>query len=67
VQDTFNPDMMSNLQSSSMQLPSFGQAMQPQASLPQGGLGSLSQPIPSLQQFNISGSYNAPPIKSPFV
>jgi len=67
VQDTFNPSMMSEYQSSSMQLPSFGQAMQPQASLPQGGLGSLSQPIPSLQQFNISGSYNAPPIKSPFV
>jgi len=67
VQDTFNPDMMSNLQSSSMQLPSFGQAMQPQAALPQGGLGSLSQPIAPLQQFNVSGSFNAPPIKSPYV
>jgi len=67
VQDTFNPSMMSEYQSSSMQLPSFGQTMQSKAALPQGGLGSLSQPIPSLQQFNISGSYNAPPIKSPFV
>jgi len=67
VQDTFNPSMMSEYQSSSMQLPSFGQAMQSRATLPQGGLGSLSQPIAPLQQFNISGSYNAPPIKSPFV
>jgi len=67
VQDTFNPSMMSEYQSSSMQLPSFGQAMQSRAALPQGGLGSLSQPIAPLQQFNISGSYNAPPIKSPFV
>ena len=67
VQDTFNPDMMSNLQSSSMQLPSFGQAMQSRAALPQGGLGSLSQPIAPLQQFNVSGSFNAPPIKSPYV
>jgi len=67
VQDTFNPDMMSNLQSSSMQLPSFGQTMQSKAALPQGGLGSLSQPIAPLQQFNVSGSFNAPPIKSPYV
>ena len=68
VRDNFNKGMMSESRNIfEAMAPSFGQAMQPQASLPQGGLGSLSQPIPSLQQFNISGSYNAPPIKSPFV
>jgi len=67
VQDTFNPDMMSEYQNTMPQLPSFGQEMQPQAALPQGGLGSLSQPIAPLQQFNVSGSFNAPPIKSPYV
>ena len=68
VQDTFTPpSMMSEYQSAFPQLPSFGQAMPAQQALPQGGLGSLSQaPLP-LQQFNVSGSFNAPPIKSPYV
>jgi len=68
VRDNFNKGMMSESRNIfEAMAPGFGQAMQPQASLPQGGLGSLSQPIAPLQQFNISGSYNAPPIKSPFV
>ena len=68
VQDTFTPpSMMSEYQSAFPQLPSFGQAMPVQQALPQGGLGSLGQtPLP-LQQFNVSGSFNAPPIKSPYV
>ena len=67
VQDTFTPDMMSQYQSAFPQLPSFGQAMPAQQAMPQGGLGSLGQSLPPLKQFNVSGSFNSPPIKSPYV
>ena len=67
VQDTFTPDMMSQYQSAFSQIPSFGQAMPAQQAMPQGGLGSLGQSLPPLKQFNVSGSFNSPPIKSPYV